>query len=191
MPTGPINCFGDASPVTRSRRVLRIWPAMSMLRWTLKPIASIGVGLERTRRLVHVMPMRTAIALLERRDRDGLIDAVAAHGEHDRFVRRFCEIASTTCDRNTMRWPLMARITSPGLRPEASAGSPGDNDSTLGYTSGSTPMVPTQTSRCCGSSTRSDRRESSDALRGRCGSRRRRPRARAGPPPPCRGVPTS
>ena len=86
MPTGPINCFGDASPVKRSFSVLRISPDISMLRWTLMPIASIGVGLNE--RVASFMYMPTSVRSPSRYGVTEivLIDAVAADGELDRLV---------------------------------------------------------------------------------------------------------
>ena len=52
-------------------------------------------------------------------------------------------MASDTCDPNTIRWPFTDTMTSPALRPALSAGSPPSTERMLGFTSGSTPMVPT------------------------------------------------
>ena len=118
MPTGPINCFGDASPVTRSFSVLRIRPAISMLRCTLMPIASIGVGLYESRRFADVdadhasarLPCRASRRSSARRRRGGCRNSIG-------LSPGFFEIVSATCDANTMRSPSMARMHVAGLEP--------------------------------------------------------------------------
>ena len=88
MPTGPINCFGDASPVTRSFKVVEDQAGHLDV-----PLDAHADRFEE-RRLVGLRLLTRAeadhgpIAFLVRRDGNRLLGAVAADPEFNRLVAR-------------------------------------------------------------------------------------------------------
>ena len=99
-PTGPISCFGDVSPVTRPQSVLRISPAISMLRCDAQPIASIGAGLNASRLVGDADADARRVAVAARASRTIVCSSPSRRIGHRRSACSGCfEIASTQLAR--------------------------------------------------------------------------------------------